>query len=129
MKQKNTGQGPSQRQLRAGELIRHIIAEVLQRGDIHHPDLVDMPAITVTEVRPSPDLKHATAYIMPLGGENIERLLPALNEAAPAFQKEINAKSDLKFTPKVRFQADGSFDEGQKIDSILDNLTYSDQNE
>ena len=125
----NPQQGPSQRQLRAGELIRHILAETLQRGDVHHPDLIDAPAVTVTEVRPSPDLKHATAYVISLGGQDMDAILPALNEAAPEFQKAINDKSDLKFTPKIKFRLDESFEEGQKMDALLDNLHYSEQDD
>lgn len=127
MKQSKQNIGPSQRQLRAGELLRHIIADVLQRRDLHHPDLLDMPAVTVTEVRASPDLKHATAYIIPLGGENIDALVEALNDCHAMFQKEINQKSELKFTPKIKFREDTSFAEGSRMDALLDNLHYSDQ--
>lgn len=128
MKRAPQQQGPSQRQLRVGEQIRHIIAETLQRGHFHDAVLLDAASlVTVTEVRPSPDLKHATAYVIPLGGKDIEHILPALNEAAPEFQKEINRKANLKFTPKLRFKSDDSFDEAQKMDALLDNLHYSDQ--
>lgn len=86
-----------------------------------------MPAVTVTEVRASPDLKHATAYIIPLGGENIDALVEALNDCHAMFQKEINQKSELKFTPKIKFREDTSFAEGSRMDALLDNLHYSDQ--
>lgn len=118
---------PSQRQLRVGEQLRHIIAEILQRGDFHDESLINAEGITVTEVRPSPDLKHATAYVMSLGGKDMEDILPALNAAAGEFQREINKKSNLKFTPKVKFRMDESFEQGQKMDALLSNLHYSDQ--
>ena len=119
--------GPSQRQLRVGEQLRHIIAETLQRGHFHDEALMDAGKITVTEVRVSPDLKQATAYVLALGGENMDHILPALNEAAPVFQKDFNRKSQLKFTPKLRFRIDDSFENATRLDSILSNLKYSDQ--
>lgn len=124
---KQPPQGPSQRQLRVGEQLRHIIAEILQRGDFHSEALLSVEGITVTEVRTSPDLKHATAYVMSLGGKDMEGVIPALNEAAPEFQREINKKSNLKFTPKLKFRMDDSFEQGQRMDALLDNLHYSDQ--
>ena len=124
----NQQNGPSQRQLRVGEQIRHIIAETLQRGHFHDEILIDNASIvTVTEVRPSPDLKQATAYVISLGGEDMEAILPALNDNASIFQKDINAKANLKFTPKVRFKLDTSFESVQKLDALLSNITYSDQ--
>lgn len=127
MKHKSAHQGPSQRQLRVGEHIRHVIAECLARGHFHDEILLDAGKVTVTEVRISPDLRQATAYVIALGGKDMEEILPALNHNAPVFQKEINAKSELKFTPKVIFKIDDSFDNAQKLDSILSNLHYSDQ--
>ncbi|HPF78356.1 MAG TPA: 30S ribosome-binding factor RbfA [Alphaproteobacteria bacterium] len=120
--------GPSQRQLRVGEQLRHIIAETLQRGHFRDEILLDHAAeVTVTEVRPSPDLKQATAYVISLGGVDMDKILPALNHNAPAFQKDINTKANLKFTPKIKFKHDSSFENVQKLDSILSNLKYSDQ--
>ncbi len=127
MKRKTVHQGPSQRQLRVGEHIRHVLSESLQRGHFHDEILLDASKITVTEVRMSPDLKQATAYVMALGGKDMEELLPALNNNAAAFQKDINAKSDLKFTPKVKFKIDDSFENAQKLEGILSNIHYSDQ--
>jgi len=128
MKNSNQNNGPSQRQLRVGEQIRHIMAETLARGHFHDEVLIDLAAnITVTEVRPSPDLKQATAFVISLGGQEMDKLLPALNNNAAIFQKDINAKSNLKFTPKVRFKEDESFEAVQKLDSILSNIKYSDQ--
>lgn len=110
--------GPSQRQLRAGELIKHIVAETMARGHFHDEILLNAH-ITVAEVRVTPDLKTAKAYVMSLGGDDMEEILPALNEEAHIFQKEINRQSNLKFTPKVHFVRDESFDEAQKIDDLL----------
>lgn len=120
--------GPSQRQLRVGEQIRHIIAETLARGHFHDEVLIDLAGnVTVTEVRPTPDLRHATAYVISLGGTDMDKILPALNNSSQVFQKEINAKATLKFTPKMRFVEDTSFESVQKLDAILSTLKYSDQ--
>ena len=100
----------------------------MQRGHFHDEVLINNASnVTVTEVRPSPDLKHATAYVISLGGQDMDAILPALNDDAPQFQKDINAKSNLKFTPKIRFKLDTSFETVQKLDAILDNIEYSDQ--
>jgi ribosome-binding factor A len=110
---------PSQRQLRAGEQIRHIVAETMRRGHFRHEALMEAGRITVTEVRVSPDLKNATAYVMSLGGNNMDEILPALNEASSVFQKEIGRNVTFKFTPRIRFMKDDSFDEAQRIEDIL----------
>lgn len=126
----NQQNGPSQRQLRVGEQIRHIISETMQRGHFRDELLINASAsVTVTEVRPSPDLKHATAYVISLGGHDMEEILPALNENASIFQKDINAKSNLKFTPRVKFRLDTSYENVQKLDEILSNIKYSDQDQ
>lgn len=128
MPQNKNQTGPSQRQLRVGEQIRHIMAETLARGHFNDSVLIDMASsITVTEVRPTPDLRQATAYVISLGGLDMEKILPALNKDAHLFQKEINTKANLKFTPKVRFKHDTSFESVQKLDALLSNITYSDQ--
>ncbi len=119
MKSHKSQKGPSQRQLRVGEQIKQIIAETLQRGHFHHEALLDAGHITVGEVRVTPDLKNAKAYVMSLGGRNMEEILPALNEEAQAFAKEINRQSNMKFTPKIRFVKDESFEEAQRIDDLL----------
>lgn len=125
---RNPNLGPSQRQLRVGEQIRHIMAESLARGHFHDEVLINVAGeISVTEVRASPDLRQATAYVISLGGGNMEHILPALNSNAHIFQKDINAKATLKFTPKIRFQEDASFEKVQKLDAILGSLKYSDQ--
>lgn len=119
----HSSSGPSQRQLRVGEQLRHVIAETLQRGHFDDAALLDnAPNVTVSEVRVSPDLKKATAYVIALGGQHMDEILPALNEAAHYFQKEINRKSDLKFTPRLNFVLDHSYEEAQKIERILDSL-------
>jgi len=120
--------GPSQRQLRVGEQLRHMIAETLQQGHFDHHALLDHAStVTVSEVRVSPDLKNATAYVMSLGGKNMDEILPALNEASFYFQREINNKSGLKFTPKINFVVDHSFEEAQRIESILETLNDKDK--
>jgi len=120
---KRQERGPSQRQLRVSEQLRHIIIETLQRGHFYDKILIDQSHnVMVSEVRVTPDLKHAKTYVMSVGGDYMEELLPALNEAAPLFQKEINRKLNLKFTPKVQFVIDQSFEKVKKIDEILHNL-------
>ncbi len=113
---------PSQRQLRVGEQIRHIVAETLQRGHFSTEVLLDAGKVTVTEVRVSPDLRHATAYVISLGGEDMDIILPALKDCASYFQKEINRQTHLKFTPRIHFMADDSFEQARKIDALLRNL-------
>ena len=114
---------PSQRQLRVGERFRHIIADTLRRGHFHEAVLLDLGAhVSISEVRASPDLKHATAYVVALGGQDLTEVIPALNRAAPVFQKAINRDSNLKFTPKIRFKEDEAFEYGQKIESILSDI-------
>lgn len=127
---KHRSSEPSQRQLRVGEQIRHILAETLQRGHFHNVFLLDHASgISVTEVRISPDLKHAKAYIMSLGGQNLDEALSALNEESGIFQKEIARQANLKFTPRVRFVVDDSFGEAQKIEDILRDIHYAPDDE
>ena len=119
----HTPHGPSQRQLRVGEQIKHLIAETLSRGHFHTEELFRLAQnVTVTEVRISPDLKNATAYVIALGGKNMSDVLPALNEEAYAFQKEIGHKLKLRFTPRVRFVEDQSFEKATRIETILHEL-------
>jgi ribosome-binding factor A len=103
------GSGPSQRQLRVGELIRRTLSEVLQRGDIHDPDLNAM-SITVGEVRASPDLKVATAYVMPLGGREAETALEALRRNRNELRRVVAKQLTLKFAPEIRFALDETYD-------------------
>lgn len=121
---------PSQRQLRVGEQIKHIVAETMTRGGFQNPVLMDSMAVTVTEVRASPDLKNATAYVVPLmGNADLTDVLKALNDEAHVFQREIGRQSALKFTPRLHFKSDGAFDEGQKIEDLLRSITYAEDNE
>ena len=106
---------PSQRQLRVGEQIRHILAETMQRGHFNEAILIDLNLVSISEVRISPDLKHATAYVMSLGGADMDKILPALNRDKNVFKKEIARSARLRFTPTIRFIADNSFDEAEKI--------------
>ena len=101
--------GPSQRQLRVGELIRRTLADILSRGDIHDPDLARM-SITVGEVRTTPDLKRATAYVMPLGGGDRQVALDALRRNRGEIRHQIGRAMTLKFVPDLRFEIDETFD-------------------
>ena len=103
------GPGPSQRQLRVGELIRRTLADVLARGDVHDPDLNRL-SITVGEVRTSPDLKIATAYVLPLGGRGSEEVLKLLARNKSELRRVIGKKLALKYAPDLRFQLDETFD-------------------
>lgn len=104
------GPGPSQRQLRVGELIRRTLSEVLMRGDIHDPDL-NRISVTVGEVRTSSDLKIATAYVMPLGGEGQEDLIALLARNKHELRRIIGKKVGLKYAPDLRFRLDETFDQ------------------
>ncbi|HMB14511.1 MAG TPA: 30S ribosome-binding factor RbfA [Roseovarius sp.] len=106
----NDGPGPSQRQLRVGELIRRTLSEVLMRGDIHDPDLNRL-SVTVGEVRTSPDLKIATAYVMPLGGSGQGEVIELLARNKAELRRIIGRKAGLKFTPDLRFRLDETFDQ------------------
>ena len=105
----HTGPGPSQRQLRVGELIRHRLSETLMRADVHDPDL-NRHSITVGEVRTSPDLKIATAYVMPLGGTGKEDALKALRRNSRELRHLVAKGLNLKYAPELRFQLDETFD-------------------
>ena len=109
---------PSQRQLRVGEELRHIIANIIERGDILDPDLQGR-AITVTEVRISPDLKNATVFVVPLGGGEVDGMLKGLKRAAPFLRHEIAHRVDLRAVPNLSFEPDISFDEASKINALL----------
>jgi ribosome-binding factor A len=104
-----SGAGPSQRQLRVGELIRRTLADVLNRGEVHDPDLNRM-SITVSEVRVSPDLKIATAFVLPLGGQGKEEAIEALSNNKGELRHIITKKMKLKHSPDLRFISDDTFD-------------------
>ncbi len=110
---------PSQRQLRVGELIRHKLAEMLSRGDIHD-DVLASHVITVPEVRLSPDLKLATVYVIPLGGADTKEVIDALNRHKRFIRGEIAHAVNLKFAPDIRFRRDETFEEASRIDALLD---------
>ncbi len=103
------GPGPSQRQLRVGELIRRTLAQLLARDAIHDPELNRM-SITVAEVRTSPDLRVATAFVMPLGGRNRKETLAALHRNRAELRREVGRAVALKYAPELRFRIDESFD-------------------
>ena len=105
----NDNSGPSQRQLRVGELIRRALSEILMQGIIHDPDL-NRISITVSEVTASPDLKIATAYVCPLGGEGGEDLIALLAKNKSEIRRSISKKLTLKYTPDLRFRLDETFD-------------------
>ncbi|MCJ7872634.1 30S ribosome-binding factor RbfA [Marinovum sp. 2_MG-2023] len=109
---KNTfhdGQGPSQRQLRVGELIRRTLSEVLMRGDVHDPDL-NRISITVGEVRTSPDLRIATVYVCPLGGQGGDEVVALLARNKGELRHLVSKQLTLKFAPDLRFRLDDTFD-------------------
>jgi ribosome-binding factor A len=109
---------PSQRQLRVGELIRHKLAEMLSRGEIHD-DILAAHVITIPEVRLSPDLKLATAYVIPLGGTDTEAVIEALNRHKRYIRAELAHAVNLKFAPDIRFRSDETFQEATRIDALL----------
>ncbi|MCR9113260.1 MAG: 30S ribosome-binding factor RbfA [Rhodobacteraceae bacterium] len=104
------GPGPSQRQLRVGELIRRTLSDVLMRGDVHDPDLNRL-SVTVGEVRTSPDLKVATAYVLPLGGQGQEDILDLLRRNKGELRRVVGKKLGLKYAPELRFRIDETFDQ------------------
>ena len=115
---RETASGPSQRALRAGELIRHALAEILSRGDVHDP-VIETHLITVPEVRMSPDLRQATVYVMPLGGRDEKAVLDALNRNKRYLRGEIAHRVNMKFAPDIHFRIDERFAEADRIDKLL----------
>src|ERR1700743_2765846 len=109
---------PSRRQLRVGEMLWHALADILRRDKIRDPDLVGI-SVTVTQVKPSPDMRHATVFVEPLGGKNAKQIVAALNRHKAFLRGEMGHMIDLKFTPDLRFIEDESFAEAQKIEDIL----------
>ncbi len=111
--------GPTQRQLRAGELVRHALAELLREESLDDPDLAGV-SVTVTEVRMSPDLRHAHCFVEPLGGVHAGEVVSALNRVAKYLRGRLGRMIDLKFTPDLRFLHDESFNEAARIDRLFD---------
>ena len=110
--------GPSQRQLRVGEALRHALAEILRRNDIQDTDLKGV-SVTITQVKPSPDMRYCTVYCEPLGGRNGKVIVAALNRHKGFLRGEMGHMIATKFTPELRFVEDDSFAEAQKIETIL----------
>jgi ribosome-binding factor A len=110
--------GGSQRQLRVGELIRHELADMLTRGEVHDP-VIETHMITVPEVRMSPDLRLATIYVMPLGGRDAKDVLDALDRNTRYVRGEIARRVSLKFAPEIRFRIDERFEEAERIEKLL----------
>jgi ribosome-binding factor A len=115
---RSSGAAPSQRQLRAGELIRHALAEILTRGEVHDP-VIENHVITVPEVRVTPDLRLATVYVMPLGGRDESEVLSALERNKRFLRGELAHRVNMKFAPEIRFRIDERFDEAERIDKLL----------
>ena len=115
---RDNSQGPSQRQLRVGEMLRHALAEVLRENEIRDADLEGV-SVTITQVKPSPDMRYATVFCEPLGGQNAKVIIAALNRHKGFLRGEMGHRITTKFTPDLRFVEDESFAEAQKIETIL----------
>ena len=123
MKDTSKQLGPSQRQLRIGEQLRHVITDTLARGHFHDAFLMSKAGmVSISEVRVSPDMKHATAFATMIGGIGLAEALDALNANADIFQKEIGRQVRMKFTPKLKFVEDTVYDNAAKIDALLHSL-------
>ncbi|VXC50959.1 30S ribosome-binding factor RbfA [Sphingomonas sp. AX6] len=118
MKPDNTTETRSVRLLRVGEQMRHILSEILQRGDVHDETLAKH-LVSVTEVRMSPDLRHATVFVKPLLGQDEEKVIKALRTNTAYLQREVASRVKMKYAAKLKFLADDSFDEGTRIDQLL----------
>jgi ribosome-binding factor A len=118
MKRTTPRSGPSQRALRVGELVRHALAEILSRGEIHDPD-IEVMTITIPEVRMSPDLRLATCYVMPLGTGDPEKAVEALDRNRRYLRGAVAKRVNLQFSPDLRFRVDTTFAEGARIDALL----------
>jgi ribosome-binding factor A len=118
MRRTETPEGRSVRLLRVGEQVRHVLSEVLARGDVHDEPL-HSHHVSVTEVRMSPDLRHATVFVKPLLGQDEEAVLKAMRQNTAYLQREVARRIRLKYAAKLKFVADESFDEGTHIDRLL----------
>src|SRR6185503_13945265 len=118
MRSTETPEGRSVRLLRVGEQVRHVLSELLQRGEVHD-DTLQSHLVSVTEVRMSPDLRHATVFVKPLLGEDEEKVLKALRQNTAFFQREVAHRVRTKYAAKLKFLADESFDESSRIASLL----------
>ena len=117
-RRKRQASGPSQRQLRIGETLRHSLSEILMREDFFDPDLANV-SITISEISVSPDISNARVYTMPLGGVNVDVVLPALNRLAPVIQSLVAKKVHLRRTPRLRFLLDDSFENAARMNQLL----------
>lgn len=115
---RESDRAPSQRQLRVGELIRHSLAEMLVRGEVHDP-VIEAHLITIPEVRMTADLRLATIYVMPLGGRDADKVIDALERNKKFLRGEIAHHVNLKFAPDIRFRIDERFDEAERIEKLL----------
>jgi ribosome-binding factor A len=115
---REAGNMPTQRALRAGELVRHALAEIFARGEVYDP-VLEGHLITVPEVRMSPDLRMATIYVMPLGGKDTKDVLAALERNKKYLRGEVAHRVNLKFAPDIRFMLDERFDEAERINKLL----------
>jgi ribosome-binding factor A len=118
MNKDNKPQGPSQRMLRVGELVRHALAAMFARGDVED-DALRGAVITVPEVRMTPDLKLANAYVMPLGGQHADEIVAALNRHRKFIRGRVAPQINMKFAPEIRFFVDDTFEEASRIDALL----------
>ena len=118
MQRHETPEGRSVRVLRVGEQVRHALSDVLMRGDVHDATLA-AHSVSVTEVRMSPDLRHATAFVKPLLGGDEDAVLKALRTNTAYLQGEVARRVNLKYAARLKFMADESFDEGGRIDALL----------
>jgi len=116
---------PSARRLRVGEEVRHVLALLLAHGDLRDPALAGRP-VTVTEVRMSPDLRRATAYIMPLGGDDPGAVLDGLGRAGAYLSREVGRRVRLKFVPEVGFELDATFDHAGRIGALISEARRAD---
>ena len=118
LRRRDQSSGPSQRQLRVGETLRHVLSEILMRQDFFDPDLANA-SVTISEILVSPDLRNARVYTMPLGGINVDVILPALNRLAPVIQSLVAKKMHLRRTPRLRFFLDNSFENAAKMNQLF----------
>ena len=118
MRRTETPEGRSVRLLRVGEQVRHVLSGLLQRGDVHD-EVLAKHVVTITEVRMSPDLRHATAFVKPLLGQDEDKVLKALRTNTAYLQSEVARRVQNKYAAKLKFLADESFDEGSHVDALL----------
>lgn len=116
---RNAAKGPTQRQLRAGELIRHALVEILREEDLQDPALTGV-SVTLTEVKMSPDLRHAVCFVEPLGGGHAEEVVSGLNRVARYLRGRLGREIDMKFTPDLRFVHDETFDAASRMNRLFD---------